>query len=873
MKKRLSFIVLSALIISFSCTRENEEPVKAPAEKTVSTESATVPGQLIICVADEFAGEDTPSIDLSAFGECTVTRTFRPAGRFEARHRAAGLHKWYTLTFPAGVPFTKAAGVLESVRGVEVIEEVPVIKSTEMPFNDPRLSQLWGLNNDGSKDQWNEGCDVNAFKAWTIETGKPEVIVAVNDRGVDYSHEDLAANMWVNTAELNGVAGEDDDDNGYVDDIYGYSFMSYDGSTTIGKIEPGDHGTHVAGTIAAVSNNGVGVAGVAGGNGSANSGVRIMVTQTLDGTHGAKTPESIVYAADNGAVLINCSWGYTNPEQPTSASLTKAFKYFNEYAGKDPDTGEQTGPMAGGLIVFAAGNEGLEVSHPAMDEEVFAVAALSANYVRSYFTSFGDWVDICAPGGDANRGTYILSTLPDNKYGNMQGSSMAAPHATGVAALLVSYYGVGKKGFTREKLIYLMQSTANKRALEENGSYSTKLGAGLIDAYAALLSGDDTAPLPVTTASASAIANSITFSWTVPGSEEVRHPYCFNLYYSKSSLASLDPDNLTDDVTKLRIVSYGAPYGTELSEEIKGLDFNTKYYFRISSESLSGIVSDLSAEVSVQTGSNTAPAITALDGTSMTLNAHDTKSMRFRISDADGHSLTYSLAKEAKGMSVSFDGTDVVTITVEALKTSAGTYNATLQVSDSYDTTEQDFSYTVLPNSAPVVVSSLEDVVFGTIPETRSFNVTGLFTDADGEALTYSVASSTASIIVKTDLSSDGVLTLTSHSYGSTTITVTAADAMGASASTSFRVLVKDGSTPIEAYPNPVKDYLNIRPETEGTVSVTIVSSLGATVLEQDIAASPFEPASLDLTSLPAGVYKATFILGESSRVLTLVKL
>ena len=865
------FIYCIALICVLACTREKDTVLQEePAPFDVKN---TIPGQLIIKVSKDLAGPESPDIDFSSFGDCSVTRLFPDAGRFEARHRAFGLHQWYLVSFNPNRPVTKVSVGLDGITGVEYVEPVPYIKTTDYPFNDPKIGLLWGLSNDGSKTQWNAGCDVNAFKAWTIETGKPEVIVAVNDAGVDYSHEDLAANMWVNTAELNGTQGEDDDNNGYVDDIYGYSFMSYDGTSTVGKIEPGDHGTHVAGTIAAVNNNGIGVAGVAGGNGSTNSGVRIMVTQTLDGTHGAKTPESIVYAADNGAVLMNCSWGYTNPETPTSSALLQAIRYFNKYAGKDPETEEQTGPMDGGLIVFAAGNEGLEISHPAMEEEVFAVAALSANYVRSYFTSFGEWVDICAPGGDANRGTYIHSTLPGNTYGNMQGSSMAAPHVTGVAALLVSYYGVGKKGFTRDKLIYLLQSTANKRALEENGSFSTKLGAGLVDAYAALIADDDSVPMPVSEASVSAVSNTATFSWTVPGSEEVKHPYCFNLYYSTSSLAGLDPANPSDNVETVRIVSYGAPYGTVLSQELKGLEFNTKYYFRINSESVSGAVSALSQEYSVQTGSNTKPVITPLDGTSMTMHSHESKSLRFRISDPDGHTLSYSLDVERKGTTVTFDGVDTITFTVDAMSANAGTYGEKLIVSDSYETDELEFSYTILSNNAPTVVSELEDQLFTSLNQTRTLSVSGLFTDADNETLTYSISSSTVSIIVKTDLAADGSLTLTSNSYGSATFTITAADAHGATAETTFRVLVRDGNTSIEAYPNPVKDFLMIRPNEEGPVSVSIISSLGATVFSADVQASPFDPATVDLRNLPSGIYKAVFKAGSDSKDINLVKL
>lgn len=857
-----------------ACSVKTEEQIPSFCQSPASElPASTVPGMFFIKIQDDLAGPDIPDIDLSSFGNCSIVRTFPEAGRFEARHRAAGLHKWYTVSIGETATLTKAVKNLDCIPGIEFVEPVPVIKSTEYPFNDPKLPQLWGLYNNGEREQWNEGCDVNALNAWTIETGKPEVIVAVNDQGVESGHEDLFANMWVNTAELNGLSGEDDDNNGYIDDVYGYSFMTYDNTTTIGKIDPGDHGTHVAGTIAAVNNNGIGIAGVAGGNGSSNSGVRIMCTQTLDGKHGAMTPDSFVYAADNGAVLVNCSWGYVNPETPTSSALLTAFRYFNQYAGMDSDTGEQTGPMAGGLIIFAAGNEGLEVSHPAMEEEVFAVAALSANYVRSYFTSYGEWVDICAPGGDANRGTYILSTTTGNSYGNMQGSSMAAPHVTGVAALLVSYYGVGKKGFTRDKLIHLLQSTADKKALEENGSYATKLGAGLVDAYAALLAGDDVSPLPVSVFSVTAHSNTATLKWTVPGSDEVKHPYCFNLYYGKQSLAALDTDNVPEDVSVLKIYSYGAPVGTELNQDIRGLSFNTEYYFRISSESLSGLVSDLSDEVSVQTGGNNRPVITALDGVDVSVRAHETKELRFRVSDADGHDISCYLQDEKSGLSLSYDGENLATVSIDATKISEGHYEGKLCVSDTYEISELPFNYTVLPNSPPKLVSVIPDQVFTRLSETRSFSAADCFSDPDGETLAYAVSSSTVSIVVKTELSSDGSLILTSNSYGSTALTVTATDYLGASATTTFNILVKDGVSAIEAYPNPVKDYLNVRTDSKEIVNIKIISSLGSIVFLEDVESSPFSPATVDLRSIPSGVYKAVLKTEKDSRDLTLVKL
>ena len=848
-----------ACTLAVTCTREPAPQAPSPDPQGTSFEvpAGSLPGVIRIKFKKEPLDTKAESLDLSQLGSYTMTRTFPPAGKWEKRHREAGLHLWYDITFDASVPMTKAGEAVSKLDGVDVVEFIPEVKPLELsyPFNDPKLPQQWHYQNPGGKDQWAEGCDVNAFNAWTVETGKPQVIVAVNDIGVDYMHEDLFANMWVNEAELNGLPGEDDDNNGYADDIYGYSFVTYGGDVPVGKIEPGDHGTHVAGTIAAVNNNGIGVGGIAGGDGSPESGARIMVTQMMDGRNGSLTPASFVYAADNGAVLMNCSWGFTNNEAPTPKAYVEAIDYFNTYAGFD-ENGVQTGPMAGGLMVFAAGNDGREVEHPSMDDNVFAVAALSANYVRSYFTSFGEWVDISAPGGDANRGTYILSTLPDNKYGNAQGSSMAAPHVTGVAALIVSHYGVGRKGFTRDKLIYLLQSTANKKALEENGSYATRLGAGLVDAYAALTAeASDVAPAPVSDLKVKSRSNYLDLSWTVPAGEDGETPYAYDVYYSKSSLASLDPANPSEGVEKVRMTGGGKPAGMAMSLTLPDLDFSTDYHIVIYTENLLGTFSEPSQEQTVRTGDNNKPVIEALDGTSLRLASHASGRMRFRLSDADGHVLESSVSKGLPGLTVTISD-DVMTLSVNALGAEENkTYEGEISVTYGFDVTKQAFNYTILPNNAPQAKGGFDDLMFNSTSEEKTFNLSDYFSDPDGETLSYTVASSSASIIVNTTVE-DGVLTVKSNSFGSTTLTVTAEDARGKSASHAFRVLVRDNSRPYDLYPNPVKDFLYIRSGEAKTVDLSISNKAGAVVFSQDCAVlDPFAPMAIDLKEQPGGVY------------------
>jgi subtilisin family serine protease len=301
--------------------------------------------------------------------------------------------------------------------------ELNYIVSINLTPNDPLYPLQWALNNTGQmypeSGKYNTppgtpDCDIDAPEAWDIYTGRPDVIVAVVDSGVDYRHRDLGDNMWVNSGE---VAGNDvdDDNNGYVDDIYGYDFVNSDSD----PCDDHGHGTHCAGTIAAEGDNGLDVAGVCWN-------VRIMALKFLDSYGYGSTYDAVTafyYAVENGAEVLSNSWGGSSYSYTTKEAI--------DYANSQ-----------GVIMVAAAGNDNSDYPmYPAYYEHMISVAATNSNDEKASFSNYGDWVDIAAPGVDIlslrAEGTY-LGTNYDDYTTVASGTSMACPHIAGACALLLS---------------------------------------------------------------------------------------------------------------------------------------------------------------------------------------------------------------------------------------------------------------------------------------------------------------------------------------------------------------------------------------------------------------------------------------------------
>lgn len=566
--------------------------------------------------------------------------------KFAAQRHKYGLDRWYVVTFDENVPVEQALKVFKGTAGVERSEKITPMSLQEgrdgfrvlsksqyrtavsdrtLPFNDPMLGRQWHYQNFGDIPYSVAGADINLFNAWKSVTGSSDVIVAVIDGGIDYTHEDLAPNVCINLAELNGTPGVDDDGNGYVDDVYGWNFC-----TNEAKIYPHSHGTHVAGTVAAVNNNGIGVSGVAGGDGSANSGVKMISCQVFDSRSGSGEGDfaaALAYAAERGAVIAQCSWGWDAAGYYEQAVLD-AIDYFTETARSDK--------MTGGLCIFAMGNTGETGDfYPGSYDKVIGVTAMTSELTPASYSTNGPKADIVAPGGlmDYGEAQGVLSTLPGNTYGFNEGTSMATPHVSGVAALVLSKYG--SSTFTNEILrTQLLTSVNDFYGYGNNSRVEGLFGSGYLDATKAVSMNREGAPEPVSEFSLQAAQDYISVSWVIPSSPD-NNVNSHIIYYSNN------PFTAADDLTKLNSKVVDTKFmnsGENVSFDIEGLDNLTEYYIAIQAVSRWGTASALSAVKSIST--NAGPK----------LGVSDTFLSMVSTADAPKASATFSITNEAEGL-------------------------------------------------------------------------------------------------------------------------------------------------------------------------------------------------------------------------------
>ncbi|MBT1686559.1 Ig-like domain-containing protein [Dawidia soli] len=731
------------------------------------------------------------SLDRAAlqFRATSIKRVFRPAGKFEAKHRRYGLHRWYEIQLDKSVSVQTA---IAAYRGVEKIEYAEAVRKKQIigsdkpgfgpvrvnpntlaratlpgPSNDPLLGSQWHYNNTGQAGG-TPGSDISLFEAWGIETGSSNVIVAVTDGGAQVNHPDLAANMWVNVDEIPGN-GVDDDNNGYVDDINGYGF----GDDT-GTIAPSDHGTHTSGTIAAVTNNGVGVAGVAGGSG-VGDGVRVMSLAAFGATANGGFEDTYVYGADNGAVISQNSWGYVDPDAFDQVVLD-GIDYFIAEAGRD-ENGNQVGPMNGGIVIFAAGNDNQNQNwYPGFYAPTLAVSGLNNQDKKAWYTNFGAWVDIAAPGGETfvdNDPKGVLSTVSGGGYAFFQGTSMACPHVSGVAALLISRFG--GPGLTPQ--VVRQRLTQFVDPIDQlNPNFAGLLGSGRLNALSALQFSDDVAPEAIDDLAVQSTAiTSITLTWTAPADSGNHAATAYDIRYATTPITEANFEAAT------AVPDPPTPALTDSTEvfTVTGLQPGTHYYFAIKSKDFFGNTSPLS---NVAEGTTNLPPEILVAPTAFTvdLQTAGTTERTLVVFNQGQGPLDFTIAlPDAPGFasaaplagSVAPGDSAFVIVGFNAANLLTGTYQESLLVQSNdpdESTVTVALTLNVTSNGAPIAAVEPDSVDFGPVFETGSAQRTIQISNAGSEPLTiYAITSDNP------DFTVSAIDTLLIAPFRSSTITIT----------------------------------------------------------------------------------------------------
>jgi len=404
----------------------------------------------------------------------------------------------FQIKVPEYLGAERATYLLSFNPSVEYAEKNFIGHADAVIPNDPHFSKLWGLRNTGQTGGTSDA-DIDAPEAWAIHTGSSSIVVAVIDSGIDYNHEDLQANIWTNPGETGGgkeTNGIDDDGNGYIDDWRGWNFVN-NSNNPMDDYSPSYHGTHLAGTIGAKGNNNKGVVGVCWN-------VKLMALKWLNFEGKGDTANAIRaidYSTANGARLSNNSWHVSDSASLLSAidRARKSGKLFISSAGNDNKNNDNYGHYPSNYDL----------------DNIIAVLASNHNDNRSPFSNYGWYtVDMGAPGGtDNNQNSYnIYSTMQGNRYQYLSGTSMAAPHVAGQAALIWAH---------RPSLNWWKVKTIMMKSIDPRSSLQGKCASGgRINAYNALTTPTPNLPAAPSNLKATAYGSDVKLTWNDNSSNE-----------------------------------------------------------------------------------------------------------------------------------------------------------------------------------------------------------------------------------------------------------------------------------------------------------------------------------------------------------------
>ena len=830
---------------------------------------------------------------LVQIGAIRLRRVFPYAGKHEDRQVKERLNAWYTVWIDPTKAHTTRASAKELTSGiVDIVEPVRIPKLEEYqateaqwpitrsantgPYDDPMFPKQWDLDNradygNGLNQHGKQvissikGADVNAIRAWSAATARRDVVVAVVDGGIDTEHEDLKDNLWVNENEIPGN-NIDDDNNGYIDDINGYNFVDDSGT-----LVPHDHGTHVAGTVSARNNNGKGVCSIAGGNGSENSGARIMSCQIFkpnpnydpndkDSKRNLSAKDynaiaaAIVYGANNGALISQNSWGF--PDLWVEPQVIKeAIHYFNLHAGEYVGS-----PMKGGIVFFAAGNDSVQTKYyPAADPEAIAVAATASDFSATWYTNYGTWVQISAPGGSSPFGGKfpyvdgkpygeILSTLPvrdgQSRYGYMQGTSMACPHMSSIAALVISKYGGAN--FTNTELRQKILSGTKYINPDNHNTlrYQDKIGAGYADAYMALQeTNPDTEPATAQFITEKTVSNytDLQLAWQSPD-VTAGALYRYTLYYAESPITEANCQ--TADVKRINIAAFDKKTNDETVRTIFRLKTGTRYYAALRVTARNGKATGLIAyPAELSTLINTAPTITVppnIDMSHLEVAGNDVTEIAFTIKDKENHRWNYTITDQ--GLLYTQREDDLLRVRFFANKMRLGVNKYTLTVTDQYGAERKlDFYFNKRADSAPFLKQT-DAVIIIAKNEKKTIDLTTLITDEYPESLSFELGNELPKN-VKVSLR-EKELTLEAQKLGEAKLQLHATDNHRQTISVTIPVLVYMNRGIYSLFPTIAATtlYIKLGDAVNGNLTLNISNAAGKRVKQQAYDTTQLDP-------------------------------
>lgn len=932
--KTLSAVVaiLALLIVSsvaIGCQREIDSEIlsEAPEQRNDSSAEESIawePGIVYLKLSkggDDKARENiSQSLRTSSLRSATsgvrLEQVFDISGEYAPAMIREGLDRWYKVVFDDSIDVQEVIDDLRAEKAVEIVHGEIRLKQADAQFTplrssvfpdtnhgysafqtpDPLLKKQWHYFNEGLTDGFVRDADINLFNAWRTTTGDPKVIVAIIDSGVDVGHPDLKESMWT------GEGG-----------IHGKNF--FNGTF---NLDPGFHGTHVAGTVAARNNNNVGVAGVAGGDGTKDSGVRLMSCQVFssDLPHpkaatNDQYAEAFIWAANHGALIANCSWGfefrkkedinseyYKQKHADAGAIIQAGIDYFIKYAGNDPDGKPKPGTMmSGGVVIFASGNDSsVDVDIiPAYDPSVIAVAAFNPDFKLSSYSSCGKWVDILAPGGDTrvsiNRG--ILSTVPrhfpqikvgddlgssliyngldseQGLYAYFMGTSMATPHVTGIAALMVSHFGKSGNLTNKELQKRLLAAVKPRDHESQKLSYKGKMGVGYIDAALALSDPEKEAPAQVDKIDVKKVGYyDAEVSWEVPEDKDAHTKVAF------SYRIYLSPNEIKD-LTKpaAEVYNHEKKLGEELSYAFSGLETGKTYHVAIVACDRFGNTSKVQ-HGTFKTDLNHSPVIANLPTEPLViLNTSPYFVHSFKIKDEDKHTWSYKTSDLPEGVTVERVGDDLkMSVIVQGLR---GEYSFTLELEDQFNgKSKYVIPFSVVDHSAPISNQKIKNLFLMENGQAQTIDLSSAFKLAAGLTdISFEAESNNKSVV--TAEVRDHQLIVTPHEVGVATIIVYGNDGYRKSSTTFIVRVTKAEASEIQAlYPMPAHSYLKILVKSDDeTINVIVTSSTGEKLIEDKLKVNPMtHEATLELDKLVTGVYNLIVETSRSKDYRTFIK-